>query len=69
MASKRVSLIDELLARGELAHYRFAHAARAELCRRAGRLTEARDAFRRALALTTSEPERRLLEQRLASVP
>ena len=63
-----VVLIDELLARGELVHYRFAHAARAELCRRAGRIAEARESFTRALALTSAAPERRLLEQRLASV-
>jgi RNA polymerase sigma-70 factor (ECF subfamily) len=29
-----LALVDELLARGDLDDYRFAHAARADLCRR-----------------------------------
>ena len=37
-----LALIDALLARGELAEYRFAHSARADLCRRLGRTVEAR---------------------------
>ena len=61
-----LELIDDLLARGELSEYRLAHAARAELCRRLGRTTEARAAFKRALALTRQEPERRFLERQLA---
>ena len=39
--------------------------ARDELLRRLGRDAEARDAFRRALALIDDEAERRLLERRL----
>ncbi len=58
-------LIDGLLARGELASYHLAHSARAELCRRLGKTAEARASFRRALALTRLEPERRFLEGRL----
>jgi RNA polymerase sigma-70 factor (ECF subfamily) len=61
-------LIDAILARGELADYRLAHAARAELCRRLGRMTDARAAFERALALTRQEPERRFLQRRLAEL-
>ena len=61
-------LIDAILARGELRDYRFAHAARAELCRRLGKTTEARTSFERALALTRQEPERRFLERRLADL-
>lgn len=61
-------LIDEILARGDLNDYRLAHSARADLFRRLGRTTEARDAYRRALALTRQEPERRFLERRLASL-
>ncbi|MBI2312595.1 MAG: RNA polymerase sigma factor [Betaproteobacteria bacterium] len=61
-------LIDAILARGELADYRLAHAARADLCRRLGRAAEARAAYQRALALTKSEPERRFLERRLAEL-
>jgi RNA polymerase sigma-70 factor (ECF subfamily) len=48
-----------------LADYRFAHAARADLCRRLGRAGEARAAYRRALALTRQLPERRFIERRL----
>jgi RNA polymerase sigma-70 factor (ECF subfamily) len=61
-------LIDRILAGGELADYHLAHAARAELCRRAGRTTDARDAYQRAIALTQLEPERRFLQRRLADL-
>lgn len=60
-----VKLIDALLARGELKDYHLAHAARADLCRRLGRTSEARESYERALSLTQMEPERRLLEKRL----
>lgn len=63
-----LGLVDELLARGELAGYRLAHAARADLCRRLGRTAEAREAYARALALTQSEPERQFLQRRLAQL-
>jgi RNA polymerase sigma-70 factor (ECF subfamily) len=58
-------LIDALLARGELETYHFAHAARADLCRRLGRTVEARSSYERALALAQQEPERRFLQERL----
>jgi RNA polymerase sigma-70 factor (ECF subfamily) len=58
-------LIDALLAREELASYHLAHSARADLCRRLGRLTEARDSYEKALALVRCEPERRFLARRL----
>jgi RNA polymerase sigma-70 factor (ECF subfamily) len=63
-----LALIDAILAAGELADYRLAHAARADLCRRLGRTTEARASYERALALTRGEPERRFLERRLAEL-
>ena len=63
-----VVLIDAILDRGDLGDYRLAHAARAELCRRAGRLDAARSSYERALTLTRLEPERRLLERRLAEL-
>jgi RNA polymerase sigma-70 factor, ECF subfamily len=63
-----VALIDEIFARGELLDYRFAHAARAELCRRLGRTADARESFERALALTRQEPERRFIERRLTEL-
>jgi RNA polymerase sigma-70 factor (ECF subfamily) len=61
-------LVDALLARGELDDYRLAHAARADLCRRLGRKSEARTSYERALALSRQEPERRFLERRLAEL-
>jgi RNA polymerase sigma-70 factor (ECF subfamily) len=60
-----LELIDAILARGELANYHLAHSARAELCRRLGKIAEARAAYERALALTRQAPERRFLEGRL----
>ena len=63
-----LALVDALLARGDLADYRLAHAARADLCRRLGRATEAREAYLRALALTQLEPERQFLQRRLAEL-
>jgi RNA polymerase sigma-70 factor (ECF subfamily) len=63
-----LALIDAILARGELADYRLAHAARADLCRRLGQTGQARASYERALALTRQEPERRFLERRLAEL-
>lgn len=62
-------LIDDLFDRGELTRYQLAHAARADLYRRLGRLADAREAYAQALSLTTQEAERRFLEQRLAQLP
>jgi RNA polymerase sigma-70 factor (ECF subfamily) len=64
-----LALVDEILARGELADYHLAHAARGELNRRLERHTEARAAYRQALELTRQAPERRFLERRLAGLP
>ncbi len=61
-------LIDALLARGELGDYPLAHSARAELCRRLGRTSDALAAYQRALALTSQGPQRRFLERRIAEV-
>lgn len=63
-----LTLIDALLEQGELADYRWAHAARADLCRRLGRKEDARSAYLRALELTRQLPERRFLERRLAEL-
>jgi RNA polymerase sigma-70 factor (ECF subfamily) len=60
-----LTIIDAILARGELADYLHAHSARADLCRRLGRVEEARASYQRALGLTRQEPERRFLERRL----
>jgi RNA polymerase sigma-70 factor (ECF subfamily) len=63
-----LKLIDAILAQGDLADYRLAHAARADLCRRLGKTAEARVSYERALALTRQEPERRFLQRRLAEL-
>jgi RNA polymerase sigma-70 factor (ECF subfamily) len=60
-----LDLVDAILARGELDGYHLAHSARADLCRRLGRIADARTAYERAYALTRQEPERRFLERRL----
>lgn len=58
-------LIDDLLARENLSRYHLAHSARADLCRRLGRIPEARDSYKKALALASQEPDRRFLTRRL----
>ena len=63
-----LELIDAVLGRGDLADYHLAHATRADLCRRLGRTAEAKDSYRRALALARQDPERRFLERRLAEL-
>ena len=63
-----LALIDAILARGDLADYHLAHAARADLCRRLGRTAEARASYEMALTLARQEPERRFLERRLAEL-
>jgi RNA polymerase sigma-70 factor (ECF subfamily) len=60
-----IQLVDAILARGDLADYRLAHAARADFCRRLGRVADARASYERALKLTHQEPERRFLTRRL----
>ncbi|HEV7785552.1 MAG TPA: RNA polymerase sigma factor [Thermoanaerobaculia bacterium] len=67
-AEAGLRLIDDILARGELADYAPAHSARAELCRRLDRTAEATESYQRALELTRQEPQRRFLEQRLRKV-
>jgi RNA polymerase sigma-70 factor (ECF subfamily) len=57
-----------ILDRLDLDHYRYFHSTQAELQRRAGRDAEARDAYRRALDLAQTEPERRFLAARLAEI-
>jgi RNA polymerase sigma-70 factor (ECF subfamily) len=60
-----LALIDDLLAREQLSHYHLAHSARADLCRRLGRIPEARASYEKALALAPQEPDRRFLAKRL----
>jgi RNA polymerase sigma-70 factor, ECF subfamily len=57
-----------LVERLGLERYHYLHATRAELLRRLGRIEDAREGYRRALELVTSEAERRFLERRLAEL-
>jgi RNA polymerase sigma-70 factor (ECF subfamily) len=61
-------LVDDLLVKDELASYHLAHAARADLCRRLGRLEDARASYEAALSLARQAPERRFLSGRLDEV-
>jgi RNA polymerase sigma-70 factor (ECF subfamily) len=63
-----LALVEAILARGDLADYHLAHAARADLYRRLERWKEAKAAYGRALALAQQEPERRFLERRIAEL-
>ena len=63
-----LSQIEGLLAKGQLGNYPLAHSAKAELCRRAGQMDEAKASFEKALALTSQEQQRRFLQKRLAEI-
>lgn len=58
-------LIAPLIAAEPLRGHHLAHAAQADLCWRAGRVAEARDAYREAIRLAQQEPVRRFLQRRL----
>ena len=60
-----LGLLDDLEAGGELAGYRLLPAARADLLRRLGRLSEAAEEYARALAMSDNDAERRFLQRRL----
>ncbi len=51
-----------------LEDYRYLYSSRGEMLRRVGRTREAGDAYRRAIALTHDDAERRLFERRLAEL-
>ena len=63
-----IAQITPMLSEPPLATYHLTHAAHADLCRRAGRLSEARASYARALELVEQEPERRFLRRRLAQL-
>ncbi|HET7768903.1 MAG TPA: sigma-70 family RNA polymerase sigma factor [Chloroflexota bacterium] len=63
-----LNILDELERQGELDRYLYFHAARADLLRRAGRYEAAAAAYRRALELVGTEPERCFLQRRLREV-
>ena len=60
-----LAIVDDILARGELDGYYLVHSVRADLCRRLGKIADARSAYQRALALTQQGPEQRFLQKRL----
>jgi RNA polymerase sigma-70 factor (ECF subfamily) len=57
-----------IIDRLALDDYRYLHSTRAELLARLGRMDEAREAYRRALALVRDDAERRLFERRLVEL-
>ena len=59
-----LAIVDAL----DLGDYRYWHSTRGELLRRLDRADDAREAYRRALALVHDDAERRLLERRLAEL-
>jgi RNA polymerase sigma-70 factor (ECF subfamily) len=61
---RALELVDGL----ELDNYQYLHSTRAELLRRLGRTDDARVAYKRALELASSEPERRFLRHRIAEL-
>jgi RNA polymerase sigma-70 factor (ECF subfamily) len=63
-----LAVIDSLAESGDLDNYHLLHAARADLLRRMGSMTEAAKSYQRALELVTNESERRFLERRLNEV-
>lgn len=63
-----LSIINAILARGDLQDYYLAHSARAELLRRLGEVEQAKVAFERALSLAEQDPERRFLLSKLRSL-
>jgi RNA polymerase sigma-70 factor (ECF subfamily) len=65
-AAAGLAIVEALPA--SLDEYRYLHSSRAELLRRLGRRADARVANKRALALTSSEAERRFLARRLTEL-
>lgn len=63
-----LALVDALAEGGALASYHLLPAVRADLLRRLDRRGEAADAYQEALALATTEAERRFLTRRLSEV-
>lgn len=64
-AEQGLALSGEILKRGDLQDYYLAHSARADLCKRLGRTSEAVISYQRALSLARQDPARRFLERRL----
>ncbi|HXD91028.1 MAG TPA: RNA polymerase sigma factor [Candidatus Binataceae bacterium] len=67
-AEQGLQLIEAIRVREALDEYHLMWAARADLLRRLRRWAQAAESYRRALALVTTDPERRFLQRRLAEV-
>ncbi len=63
-----LSLIAEIEESGALRHFRYLHAAKAELLRRSGDSAAARLVYEEALALSEQSAERQFLEDRIAAL-
>lgn len=63
-----LQLVEALLEKEEMRNYHLAHAARADLCRRNGDLTQAKLSYEQALKLCKQEPEKRFIERRLQAL-
>lgn len=63
-----LALVGPLIGTGGLDHYHLAHAVKADLLRRIGDNGAARDSYAAALVLARQEPERRLLQLRMAEL-
>jgi len=60
-----LEIVERILGRGDLENYYLAHASRADLYRRLGKMDDAIIAYGRALSLARQEPARRFLQRRL----
>ena len=65
---KGLALLDQTNLSEELSDYYLFHAARADLLRRAGRMSGARDAYTQALKLCLNAKEQAFLNRRLMQV-
>lgn len=66
--SVALRVVDRLVSDGNLTGYLYLHSTRGDLLRRLGRAEQAAVAYRRALELAVSTPERRFLTGRLAEL-
>jgi len=63
-----LAIVDDILQRGVLGDYHLIHSTRGELLRRAHRPGEAVEALSLALELARQEPEKRLLQKKIADI-
>ena len=63
-----LAIVDRILGRGDLAQYHLIHSARADLCRKLGRVDDARHSYIKALGLTQQASERKFLQGRIAEL-